>query len=294
MISRLKADFPVSYLCQQLGVSTSGYYEWEGREHSPRALRRSSLTARVLGKFAASCQASGYRKVTAALHRDGIRVNRKTVASIMAELGLIPLAAVAAFKKANRRSSRTADPVDLVDRVFTQTTPGAFLVGDITYVRTGEGWLYVATVIDLASRMVLGHASGKRQTVELLIRALRRAIDTGVVKPGAVFHSDHGSQYRARSFARFCGRHGILRSMGARMQCWDNAVAESFFSKLKGERLTWLHFPTRRTAIAEVADYIDHYNHHRPHQTLGYATPAETLIGLTRPDPEAAALPAAA
>lgn len=293
MIDRLKADFPISYLCQKLRVSTSGYYDWAARGPSARQQRRDTLTVRVLAEFAASKQASGYRKVTAVLHRAG-PVNRKTVASIMRELGLIPPAAVAAFKKASRRRVMD-DPADLLDRVFAREQPGAFLVGDITYVRTREGWLYVATVIDLATRMVLGYATGKRMTVELVIRAMQRARATGIVHAGAVFHSDHGAQYRSRSFARFCGKHGILRSMGANMQCWDNAVAESFFSKLKSERLTWCRFATRRAATNEVASYIAHYNQHRPHQTLGYATPAETLARLTGPaDPAPTTLAAAA
>jgi transposase InsO family protein len=115
----------------------------------------------------------------------------------------------------------------------------------------------------------------------LIIRALAMAIATGHVKPGAVFHSDHGVQYRSKRFENFCGRHGILRSMGAKLQCWDNAAAETFFSKLKTERLNWCTFVTRRAARTEVSDYIEHFNTARLHQTLGYATPAERLTTLT-------------
>jgi putative transposase len=280
VIARLKADFAVSYLCHKLNVSTSGYYEWAGREPSARQRRHDELTGQVIIAFADSRAAAGYRKVTAALSRQGVAVDRKTVAGIMRALGLISPAAARAFKVARRRGSRAGDPVDLLERDFTCLTAGAILVGDITYVSTGQGWLYVATVIDLASRSVLGYATGATMTTRLIIKAMTMAIATGQVKPGAVFHSDHGSQYRSHRFAGYCGKHGIRRSMGAKMQCWDNAAAESFFSKLKSERLNWLAFTDRRAAALEVAGYIHHYNTARLHQSLGYATPAEKLAEL--------------
>ncbi|HUG51586.1 MAG TPA: IS3 family transposase [Terrimesophilobacter sp.] len=282
MIARLRATFPVSYLCRKVGVSASGFYEWAGRSPSATRQRNAELTGRVIAAFAVSNRAAGYRKVTAALTRQGSTVDRKTVAGIMRRLGLISPAAERAFKSAKRRSGRTIDPVDLLLRDFSSLTPGTIMVGDITYVATGEGWLYVATVIDLASRAVLGYATSARMTTQLIIRAMAMAAATGHVKPGAVFHSDHGTQYRSKRFAKYCGKHGILRSMGAKMQCWDNAAAETFFSKLKNERLNWLTFTTRRAAHNEVISYITHFNTVRLHQTLGYATPAERLAELTQ------------
>lgn len=281
MIARLKADFPISYLCRKLDVSTSGFYEWVDRPASPTRRRNAEVTAEVIVAFAVSQGAAGYRKITAALARGGIVVDRKTVAHIMRGLGLISPAAQRAFTIRNRRKARTIDPVDLLLRDFSSVQVGAIMVGDITYVHTREGWLYVATVIDLASRAVLGYAMGATMTTQLIIRALNMAVQTGHVQPGAVFHSDHGVQYRSKRFARYCGRNGIRRSMGARMQCWDNAAAETFFSKLKSERLNWLTFTSRRTARAEVISYINHFNNVRLHQTLGYATPAERLTALT-------------
>lgn len=261
-------------------MSTSGFYEWADREPSRTQQRNSALTAQVIVAFADSKGAAGYRKITAALARKNTTVDRKTVACIMRRLGLISPAAERAFKVANRRSQHNADPADLLLRDFSSLTPGAIMVGDITYVSTNEGWLYVATVIDLASRSVLGFATGARMTTQLITRAMNMAIATGHVKPGAVFHSDHGTQYRSKRFTKYCGKHGILRSMGAKMQCWDNAAAETFFSKLKSERLNWIAFTTRRAARTEVISYIDHYNNARLHQTLGYATPAERLTEL--------------
>ena len=280
MITRLKAQFPVAFLCDRLGVSRSAYYEAAAATPGQRAVRRGALTAEIIDAFAQSNQVDGYRKVTAELRRRGVHVNKKTVNGIMTGLGLISPAAARHFKVAKRRAARTADPVDLLKRDFSCLTVGQILVGDITYVRTDEGWLYVATVIDLASRSVLGYATGSRQTAGLIIRALRNAHATALVQVRAIFHSDHGVQYRSKKFVRECGKLGIRRSMGAKFQCWDNAVAESFFSKLKTERLDWVDFRTRRAAKAEVDKYIIHFNTKRLHQALGYKTPSERVEEL--------------
>lgn len=280
----MKADFPVSYLCERLEVSESGFYAWRARPPSASSRRWSELLAKTLGTFIDSGRADGHRKITVTLAAEhDLRVDRKTVLKAMRALGLMPPAAKAAFRRAAARARVIPDPPDLVGRRFEITIPGSVLVGDITYVPTAQGWLYVATVIDLATRMVLGHATGKRQTAELVVSALRRALRTGLVAAGAIFHSDHGVQYRSPRFTRFCGRHAIRRSMGANFECWDNAVAESFFAKLKNERLRWLRFTTRDAAASEVRDYIDTFNHKRRHQALGYATPAETMARLTTP-----------
>lgn len=282
MIDGLKADFGIRYLCGKLGVTESGYHARRSRPLSARERRRWELTARVLGAFVESGRAAGYRKIAASLRADGTTLNAKTVLSIMRSLGIMPPAARAAYRRASARAAQSPDPADLLERRFQQVVePGTALVGDITYVATAEGWLYLATVIDLASRSVLGWATGKRQTAELVVTALRRALETGHVTPAAIFHSDHGTQYRSKRFARYCARHGVRRSMGKNYQCWDNAVAESFFSKLKNERLRWLRLTTRRHATLEIRDYITHFNTRRRHQGLGYATPAETLARLT-------------
>lgn len=280
MIDRLRAEFPVTYLCRKLGVSTSGFYDWVAARPTATATRREELRVRVRDAFHASHQAAGYRKVTAALHRQGVPVNRKTVAGIMTELGLRSPAAQRAFRRAKLRAGRVKDPADLLVREFTSATPGTVLVGDITYVPTRQGWLYVATVIDLATRSVLGFATGARQGTDLVIRAMRTASHTGIIHPGAIFHTDHGTQYRSKRFANYCAANGIRRSMGARMQCWDNAAAETFFSKLKSERLDWIDFTTRHHATLEVTAYINHFNTERLHQHLDYTTPAETLARL--------------
>jgi transposase InsO family protein len=280
VIARLRADFPVSYLCSKLGVSTSGFYDWVSAVPTATTIRRQALTAQVIVEFTNSNNVAGYRKVTASFHRAGIAVDRKTIATIMAGQGLRSPAAIRAFRRKKLRTQRGNDPKDLLMREFGSLVPGSILVGDITYVNTKQGWLYVATVIDLASRSVLGHASGATQTAALLVTAMNRARKSGLIRPGAIFHSDHGTQYRSKRFANYCAQAGIRQSMGARMECWDNAAAESFFSKMKSERLDWTVFATRKEAATVVDDYIDHFNNARLHQSLGYATPAEKLIEL--------------
>jgi len=280
VIARMKADFPVRYLCSKLAVSPSAFYAWAGSHRTATTLRRAELTELVIAEFTASREVAGYRKVTAAIHRRGGRVDRKTVASIMSEHGLMSPMARRQHRRAKRRAAAAADPADLLLRQFESLVPGSILVGDITYVPTREGWLYLATVIDLASRAVLGFATGKQQTTKLIVQAMTHARKSGLIVRGTIFHSDHGTQYRSRQFTNYCRRAGIRQSMGALMQCWDNAAAESFFSKLKAERLDWITFDTRQAATAEVIDYIEHFNTRRLHQTLGYKTPHEALNEL--------------
>lgn len=290
MIEEMKADFGVAFLARKLGVSERGFYAWKSRPLSSAGVRRWELDAHVWRAFIDAHRADGHRKITHALAEAGLVVNRKTVHASMRRQHLMPPAAAAAFRTMARRARTTKDPEDLINRDFGSTTVGAALVSDITYVATSEGWVYLATVIDLASKAVLGAASGKRQTTALILRAAKQALATGRVQPGAVFHSDHGIQYRSKRFTDFCRRNGLRQSMGARYQCWDNAVAEGFFSRLKNERLRWIEFTTRAQASREIADYIRHFNHGRRHQTLGYLTPAKMIERLTT----AAATPAAA
>jgi len=272
----MKAEFPVDFLVARLGVSESGYYRWlSAPALSPRKAAQWDLSAKVLGRFVASDGVAGHRKIHADLLEAGIRVDRKTVGARMRELHLVPKQTVRAWKKAAARQRLAPDPADLVERSFsTSVAPGSVLVGDVTYVHTGQGWLYVATVIDLASRTVLGSASSKRIDTSLIIRALKNAIDTGHVAENAIFHTDHGANYRSRRFRKYCRTHDIRQSMGSKFECWDNAVAESFFSQLKQERLHAQKFATRAQAETAVREYVRYYNTWRPHGTIGGITPA--------------------
>jgi len=193
----------------------------------------------------------------------------------MRELGL-----KACQPRAYRRTTVPGEhPVaspDLIERDFTADQPGTRLVGDITYLKTGEGWLYLATVIDLATRMVVGWQLADHMRGSLVVDALQMAITHGHIEPGAVFHSDRGAQYTSTSFAAFCRAKRVRTSLGRTGVCWDNAAAESFFAALKNEMYHRETFATRARARFAVADYIEvFYNRQRLHSTLGYRTPTE-------------------
>lgn len=283
MITRLKADFPVLWLCRRVQVSQSGYYEWAGMQRNPSkaAQRRNELAAFVMTEFQASSYAAGRRTITTRLRAQGWVVNAKLIGRIMAEEGLIPAQTTRARKKHAARQLRATDPADLLHRDFTSEIPGTKLVGDITQIATGEGWVYLAAIIDLFNREVIGYAMSNRMKTDLVIAAFTMAKHAGLIADKAIFHTDHGSQYASRRFIRYARRNRITRSMGERFECWDNAVAEAFFSRLKNERLHSYAFTTRDEAITETVDYIDYYNHIRPHGTNHGATPTQHRTALT-------------
>jgi transposase InsO family protein len=225
--------------------------------------------------------AYGCRRVTAQLNRDGHDCSVGLVADLMHEAGL---AAVQprAYKRTTVRGEDPVDSPDLIARDFTPGRagggPGERLVGDITYLRTGQGWLYLATVIDLATRMVVGWQMAEHMRTSLIVDALAMARDDGHVAPGAIFHSDRGTQYTSAEFHQYCQGIAVRTSVGRTGVCWDNAVAESFFSTLKNEMFHHQNFDTRARARFAVADYIEvFYNRRRLHSSLGYRTPHEAL-----------------
>jgi transposase InsO family protein len=194
-----------------------------------------------------------------------------------------------AYKRSTLPGSAPQPAPDLLQRDFAATEPGTRLVGDITYLRTGEGWLYLATVIDLATRMVLGWQLASHLRTSLVTDALQMALDSGHVHDQAIFHSDRGTQYTSAEFHYFTTNHGIRRSLGRTGVCWDNAAAESFFAALKNEMYYRQSFPTRARARFAVAEYIEvFYNRRRLHSTLGYRTPFETLTDHRAPATAAA------
>jgi putative transposase len=264
-------------MCALLRVPRSSYYAWTHRAETPTQARRRALAVEVAAEFTNSRQTSGCRWIAAALNRRGTACSVGLVADLMRELGL---AAVQprAYKRTTLPGDAPTPAPDLLSRDFTATVPGARLVGDITYLRTGEGWLYLATVIDLATRMVVGWQLAAHMRTSLVTDALQMAIDGGYVAADAIFHSDRGTQYTSAEFDAFTRCKGIRRSLGRTGVCWDNAAAESFFAALKNEMYYRQAFPTRSRARFAVAEYIEvFYNRRRLHSTLGYRTPFEAL-----------------
>lgn len=276
-----KANYPVAWMCRMLGVPRSSYYAWRTAVESVSAARRRELARDITRIFIASRQTSGCRRIAAALAREGRPASVGLVAAIMRELGLRAVQP-RAYKVTTVPGEDPIESPDLIGRDFAPSAaggvPGTRLVGDITYLRTEEGWLYLATVIDLATRMVVGWQMAEHMRTSLVTEALDMAIIGGHVAPKAIFHSDRGTQYTSREFSLYCKGNGIRTSLGRTGVCWDNAVAESFFAALKNEMFYRGRFATRTRARFAVADYIEvFYNRQRLHSSLDYRTPFEVL-----------------
>jgi putative transposase len=276
VIDAEKANYKIAWMCRLLRVPRSSFYAWRHRAESAAAVRRRELAVHVRRVFEAGRGAYGCRRVAAQLNREGYPCSVGLVADLMREAGL-RACQPRAYRRTTLPGKEPARP-DLIGRDFTAEAPGSRLVGDITYLRTGEGWLYLATVIDLATRMVTGWQLADHMRTSLVTDALMMAITHGHVEPGAVFHSDKGAQYTSAEFAAFCTAHGVRPSTGRTGVCWDNAAAESFFAALKNEMYYRHTFTSRARARFAAAEYIEvFYNRIRLHSTLGYRTPLEAL-----------------
>ena len=278
LIEAEKATYKIAWMCSLLGVARSSFYAWRSRVETPTAARRRQLAALITEAFEASRQVHGCRRIARDLNDAGHDVSVGTVAAIMRQLGLKAVQP-RAYKRTTVAGEAPVPAPDLIGRDFaTGGTPGTRLVGDITYLKTNEGWLYLATVIDLATRMVVGWQIADHMRTSLVTEALQMAIDAGHVHPKSIFHADRGTQYTSAQFARFCARNDVRRSLGRTGVCWDNAVAEAFFAALKNDLYHRYSWPTRARARFAVAEYIEvFYNRRRRHSSLGYRTPAQAL-----------------
>lgn len=267
----------VATACELLEVSRSAYYHWAAHVPNARQLSDAELGTRIEEIHKESRGTYGAPRVHAELADEGIACGRKRVARLMRRKGLIGVC------PRHWRTTTIADPeadpvVDLVKRAFG---PGSVkldtvYVSDITYVRTWEGWLYLAAVIDLGSRRVVGWSMADHMRAELICDALGMAIAQRRPRAGLILHSDRGSQYTSGEFAELCAHHGIAQSMSRPRQCWDNAVCESFFATLKNELIYPGSWPTRAAARQAIFEYIEvFYNRRRRHSSLGYRSPAE-------------------
>jgi transposase InsO family protein len=273
------SPYPVVKMCDWLGVSTSGFYDHLNAVETDRARRRAKVITHVRAAYQAGRGAYGVRRVHAVLRRsldaEVATVSMKLVRAVMADLGLAGCQP-RAYKTTTHADRTATGPADLVARDFTADRPGVKLVGDITYIKTWQGWLYLATVVDCHTRQVIGWSMADHMRTSLICDAISMAAGRGGLRPNAVFHSDRGSQYSSAEFAVQLGALNLRGSMGAVGQCWDNALAESFFSALKNELVYRTVFATRSKARRAVAEYIEvFYNRTRLHSGLGYRTPAE-------------------
>jgi transposase InsO family protein len=270
-----KAFYPITVRCRVLEVSRSGFHAWVRRQPSQRDRDDAKLAVEVAAVHERSRRTYGSPRVTAELRARGVRVGRKRVARIMRKKGL-----EARRKRPFRRTTDSAhsNPVapNLVGRMFSATAPDRVWATDVKAVWTDEGWLYLAAMIDLFSRRIVGWATSARNDTRLAIAALAVAARGRHPRPGLVHHSDRGSPYASEEYRAQLARLGSIASMSRKGDCWDNAVSESFFSTLAAELLDRMRFATQAQATAAIADYIDSfYNLHRRHSTLGYLSPIE-------------------
>jgi putative transposase len=265
----------VSVLCKVLEVSRSGFYAWEDRGRSSRAAADEKLAVEVVAAFEVGRGAYGSPRVHEELKASGIAVSRKRIARLMAGMGL--------EGRRKRRFKATTDskhvmPIaeNILDRNFEVDAPDVAWVTDITYVWTAEGWLYLAAILDLFSRRVVGLAMSENIDRALVLGALRDAVGRRLPNAGLMHHSDRGSQYASGDYQDALDELGVVCSMSRKANCWDNAVAESFFATLKTECIYTRRFATRAEAREAIFEYIEvFYNRRRRHSTIGYVSPVE-------------------
>lgn len=279
----------VKRACELLQVSRAAYYADRTSGPSLREQRDAELTGKIIEIHDDSRQTYGWPRVHHELRARGERCSRKRVARLMRaadRCGRQPKR----WKKTTIADPAAATRPDLIGRAFAvdpvdTASPEALNTrwcGDITYIHTWEGWLYLATVIDLASRRVIGWAVADHLRTDLVTEALTDAVNRRRPAPGVVFHSDRGCQYTSTQYANLARDLGVRLSVGRKGQCWDNAVAESFFATLKNELINRRTWPTRRAAAAAIFDYIEGwYNTRRRHSTLGYLSPTQYESSIT-------------
>jgi transposase InsO family protein len=270
-----KANYPVVVLCRVLEVWPSGYYAWRRRPEPASAKRNAQLAVEIAAEHKRSRGIYGSPRVHRELRARGVRVGRKRVERLMRENGI--------QGRQKRRFRRTTDskhtqPIapNILDRKFAPNEPNEAWAGDVTYVATGEGWLYLAILIDLFSRRVIGWAVSDTNDRVLALEALNLALRLRHPPRGLVHHTDRGSPYASDEYRAALATAGVVASMSRTGDCWDNAVAESFFASLRAELLDHERYETHAAAKASIADYIDRfYNPQRRHSHIGYVSPIE-------------------
>ena len=267
--------FPVALMCRVLGVSVSGFYAWRKRPEPERAKVDARLAVEVAASHKRSRGRYGSPRIHADLRARGMRVGKKRVERLMREQGLVA--------RRRRRFKKTTDsahaqPIapNVLERNFEASAPNEVWVTDVTYVWTDEGWLYLAAIIDLFARRVVGWATSESNDTTLALAALAMASSRRKPARGLVHHSDRGSPYASEDYRRALTHLGMIASMSRKGDCWDNAVAESFFATLKAEVVDDADYATRAAASSSVGDYIESfYNRERRHSHLGYVSPVE-------------------
>lgn len=265
----------IEIACECLGLSRSSYYEWVNNE-SQRTLRtqkKQAIINVIRNKYEQSKKRYGSTKITESIKKDNLIINKKTVAKIMRENSMVSIVNKK-FKATTNSKHKLAVFDNVLGRQFIVPRPNYAWVGDITYIATDEGWLYLATVIDLYSNKVIGHAMSDRINKQLVINALNHALKNRGYPSGVIVHTDRGSQYASNAYKALLKQYKLIGSMSRKGNCWDNAVAENFFGIIKKEYINQSNFKTRNQGQLGIFDYIEGwYNTQRIHSKLGYLSP---------------------
>ena len=270
-----KANYPVRVMCRVLKVSTSGYYASLERKPSARQLEDERLKVHIGAIHDRSRGTYGRERVGRQLLREAVEVGKQRIARLMREMGLQGLPRKRFRRTTDSNHLRPVAP-NVLDRKFEAERPNQSWTTDITFIWTREGWLYLAAILELFSRRVVGWAMQPHMRTELALEALHMALGRCVPDGGLVHHSDRGVQYAASSYQAALDENNIVCSMSRKGDCWDNAVSESFFGTLKTELINRQSWSTRREAKDAIVDYIEgFYNPHRLHSSLGYVSPIE-------------------
>jgi putative transposase len=275
-VAKHRGIWPLRWICEALGVSRGGFYAWLNRSPSARVRSDAELGTRVRASFLASDRTYGARRVWHDLLAEGYRCGLHRIERLMRQQALRARPKRRRLPADQGERSACAVAANVLDRAFDAAAPNRKWVADFTYIWTAEGWLYVAAVIDLFSRRVVGWSMSASMTTQLVTDALVMAIWRRGKPTALLHHSDQGSQYTSEPFRRLMADQGVTCSMSRAGNVWDNAAMESFFSSLKTERISGRTYRTRNEAKADVFDYIERfYNQRRRHSTLGYKSPVE-------------------
>ncbi|WP_156494921.1 MULTISPECIES: IS3 family transposase [unclassified Oleiphilus] len=273
-IQQLSSAYPVIKLCKAMGVSRSAYYAWLKRPTKSITPKQLHLYSRAKTIFEKSRSSLGYRELRKRLCREGFDITEYSAQKLMAKLGLVVTQRIA-YKATTKRKHSDAVADNLLNQNFNPVGPNQILAGDVTYLKTGEGWMYLAIVMDLFSRRIVGWQIDKRMTTDLVSRAMIRAYNLRQPPKGLVFHSDRGSQYTSKRYRTLLSNYGIRASMGDVGACWDNSVVERFFGSLKHDWVLKVPQPTREHMRNDVADYMRYYNLERLHTSNEDMSPIE-------------------
>ena len=279
-IEEYSDQFSVTRMCRQLGVSRTGYCQWRTRAPSERSMANAALDARVAAMHAGSQCSYGRPRIVRGLRAQGIQVSHERVRNSLKRQDLRPV-----YKRPYRVTTDSAHdkPIapNVLDRRFDGWAVNQAWVADITYIATGEGWLYLAVIMDLASRRIVGWSMSERIKADLVCQALKSAYWRRKPAAGLIMHSDRGSQYASDTHRQLIKDYGMIQSMSRRANCWDNAAMESFFKTLKVERTHRLRYDSRAIAKLDIIDWIEgFYNRRRMHSSIDYQTPAAAESSL--------------